>query len=256
MTIAPSAFLDLTDRISVVTGAARGIGAAAGEALAAMGSTVVLAVREKTDEIESRAETLSGLHGRPVDVIESDVTDEPSVAALYQSVFKAHKRLDVLVNNAGVMEDAPVGMSDPAAVQRVIDTNLVGTINHCRYAARLMARKKRVSIINVSSILGTTGAAGQSAYAASKAGVIGLTRSLAKELGPQGIRVNAVAPGFIETDMTAGFDADKREELVARTALARLGEPGDVAAAIAFLASDASAFVTGQVLGVDGGLVV
>ena len=137
MTIAPSAFLDLTDRISVVTGAARGIGAAAGEALAAMGSTVVLAVREKTDEIESRAETLSGLHGRPVDVIESDVTDEPSVAALYQSVFKAHKRLDVLVNNAGVMEDAPVGMSDPAAVQRVIDTNLVGTINHCRYAARL-----------------------------------------------------------------------------------------------------------------------
>lgn len=255
MTGKPFAAFDLTDKVAIVTGASRGIGAAVAETLLGVGASVVLAVRTRTEELEDTASEWEKRFSRPTSIVSADVTDEAAVAELYKSVFKESGRLDIVVNNAGIMEDAPIGMIDPVLVNRVIGTNLVGTINHCRYAARLMMRKRAGCIVNVASIVAAAGSPGQSVYAASKAGVIGLTKSLARELGPYGLRVNAVAPGFIDTELTARFQDRERQEIEAKTALGRLGTPSDVALAVAFLASDAAGFITGQTIGVDGGLV-
>lgn len=185
-----------------------------------------------------------------------DVTDAKAVSSLVRGVAKEHGKLDVVVANAGIMEDALLGMIREELVDTTLSTNVAGTLHTVQAAARAMMRKKTGSIVVLASIVGEYGSAGQTVYAASKAAVANIARSAAKELGRSGIRVNAVAPGVIETDLTAGLSEVAKAENTGKTPLGRLGRAEDVANAIRFLVSDEASFITGQVLGVDGGLVL
>jgi 3-oxoacyl-[acyl-carrier protein] reductase len=185
-----------------------------------------------------------------------DVTDAKAVSTLVRGVAKEHGKLDIVVANAGIMEDALLGMIREELVDTTLSTNVAGTLHTVQAAARAMMRKKTGSIVVLASIVGEYGSAGQTVYAASKAAVANIARSAAKELGRSGIRVNAVAPGVIETDLTAGLSEDAKAENTGKTPLGRLGRAEDVANAIRFLVSDEASFITGQVLGVDGGLVL
>jgi 3-oxoacyl-[acyl-carrier protein] reductase len=238
--------------VAVVTGGTRGIGRATAEALAAAGATVVLTGRDE-GRAKAAARELSG--GSAVGV-GLDVSDFDAVGTVFKAIAEEHGRIDALVANAGVMEGAPIGMITSEHVARMLGTNVSGAIATVQAAARVMRRKRSGSIVLLSSIVGARGAAGQAAYAAAKAAVAALTRSAAKELGPTGIRVNAVAPGLIDTALIEQLPEDVRAQRVKETALRRLGEPADVARVIRFLVSDDAAFVTGQVIGVDGGLVL
>ncbi len=246
----------LVGRVAFVTGGGRGIGWAVAERLAADGADVAIGGHRDAAALQARADQLAARHGVRTLAIAGDVGDAAAVAASYQTIWKTWKRLDVLVNNAGVMEHAVIGMITAEHVDRVLGTNTRGAILHLQAAARLMARERRGTIINLTSILASRGAVGQAVYAASKAAVIGLTMSAAKELAPQGIRVNAVAPGYIDTELTQALSAEVRAERLAQIGLGRIGTPDDVAGVVGFLASDAAAYVTGQVLGVDGGMVI
>jgi 3-oxoacyl-[acyl-carrier protein] reductase len=240
--------LDLTGRVGFVTGGTRGIGLATARLLAAHGAQVVIA---GTDEQRTReAADMFGGRGVACDSREPD-----QISAAYRTIRAEFGRLDFLVNNAGVLQDALVGMISPEMIDDVLGVNTKGPILHMQAASRLM-RRSGGSIVNVSSIIGMRGNAGQVVYAASKAAIIGLTASAAKELAPRSIRVNAVAPGFIETDMTAALDPEKFSERMDSIAMGRIGTPQDVAGAVLFLVSDLSSYVTGQVLGVDGGMLV
>jgi 3-oxoacyl-[acyl-carrier protein] reductase len=232
--------------IALVTGSTRGIGLAAARRLAEDGFTVVV---NGTDEAAARrrADELGG------DALAFDVADPAAVEAALRELFKRHKRLDALVNNAGILDDALLGMIKP---ERTFAVNALGVLHTMQAAARLLARGGGGAIVNVASIIGVVGNTGQVAYGGSKAAVIGMTRSAAKELAPQNVRVNAVAPGFIDTDMTRALPEDVFAERVASVGLARAGTPEEVAEAIAWLASDRARYVTGQVLGVDGGMVI
>lgn len=185
-----------------------------------------------------------------------DVADADAVGSLVRSVAKEHGRLDIMVANAGIMEGGLLGMVKADAVDRTLGINVAGTLHSVQAAARVMMRKRTGSIIVLASIAGEQGSAGQTVYAASKAAVSSIAKSAAKELGRHGIRVNAVAPGVIETQLTADLSEDVLTERAKQTPLGRLGQPEEVAAVIRFLASDDASFITGQVLGVDGGLVL
>lgn len=247
--------LSLQDRVCVVTGAGRGIGRACAEALAAQGARVVMAGRELAT-LQASAASIDETERRPATLaLACDVADPAAVRDVFQRVFKDFKRLDVLVANAGVMDDALIGMVTPELMQRVFATNTFGLLHCAQYASRLMARSgSGGSIVALSSIVGMRGHAGQSVYAGSKAAVLGIVQSLAKELAPQQIRVNAVAPGYIDTDLTKALPEAKRKATEARIGLQRAGTPEDVAAGVLYLASDMARYVTGQVIGVDGGL--
>ena len=208
------------------------------------------------DDAERRAEELAAELGVETLAVACDASRSDEVEAAYQSVFRRFRRLDVLVNNAGVLADALLGMISPADVERIVATNLFGSIYHLQAASRLMRRGRSGSIVNMASIVGVTGNAGQAVYSSSKAAVVGLTRSAAKELAPLGIRVNAVAPGFIDTDMTRALPEAVFEERAASIKMGRVGRPEDVAGTVLYLASDLSAYVTGQVIGVDGGMLI
>jgi 3-oxoacyl-[acyl-carrier protein] reductase len=232
--------------VALVTGSTRGIGLAAARRLAEDGFTVLVNGTD-AQAAEARAAELGG------EALPFDVSDADAVDAAVRAIFARHKRLDVLVNNAGVLEDALLGMIKP---DRTFAVNTMGVLNTMQASARLMARGGGGSIVNVASIIGVTGNTGQVAYAGSKAAVIGMTRSAAKELAPKQVRVNAVAPGFIDTDMTRAMPQEIFDERVASVGLGRAGTPEEVADAIAWLASERSRYVTGQVLGVDGGMVI
>jgi 3-oxoacyl-[acyl-carrier protein] reductase len=217
---------------------------------------VVLNGHSKPELVEQRAAELQSEFGTPCIGLQSDVADPESVKACYRTIFKNFKRLDVLVNNAGILQDALLGMIPDALIRRTIEVNTVGPIYHLQEASRLMARNRSGSIVNMTSIVGRFGNEGQAAYSASKAALIGLTKSAAKELARSNIRVNAVAPGFINTDMVKQLQPQKFEERMNSIKMGRIGEPEDVANTVLFLASDLSAYVTGQVIGVDGGMLI
>lgn len=246
---------DLSGKIALVTGGTRGIGLATVRALAEAGATVVLTGRDEASAKERAAEVAGELDAH-VSGVALDVTDAKAVSTVVRGVAKEHGQLDILVANAGVLEDALVGMITEDLIMRMLTTNVAGTIHTVQAAARAMMRKKTGAIVVLASIVGENGSAGQTAYAASKAAVGNVARSTAKELGRYNIRVNGVAPGVIETAMTAHLSEDVISGRVADTPLGRLGQPEEIAKAIRFLVSDEASFITGQILGVDGGLVL
>jgi 3-oxoacyl-[acyl-carrier protein] reductase len=243
----------MNERVALVTGASRGIGRATAERLAENGCHLVLH-GHRAEGVEQVAAELAGKFGVTTFTGHGDIGDPATSKALMQVAFQNFKRLDALVVNAGTHAAGMLGMTDDATIQRLFAVNAAGAAYTLRGAARLLARGRTPAVVLVSSITGSRGIAGQVVYAASKAAVAGLARSAAKEFGPQGIRVNAVEPGFIATDMLDSLDEKGRAERIAGTALGRLGEAGDVADVIVFLLSEQARFVTGQVLGVDGGL--
>ncbi len=246
----------LDGKVAYITGSTRGIGWATAKALAKAGATVILNGSSDQSLLDSRVSELEERFGVEARGLLCDVADSSAVKSCYQAIFREFKRLDILVNNAGVLNDALLGMITDENIRTTIGINTVGVINNLQGAARLMSRGDGGSIVNVSSIIGTNGNEGQVVYAASKSAILGITWSAAKELASKKIRVNAVAPGFIDTDMTRQLPPAKYEERMASIKMRRIGTAEDVANAILFFASDMSAYVTGQILGVDGGMLI
>ena len=247
---------DSPQRIALVTGASRGIGEAAARALAAAPyhRHVVLAARS-VDRLEAVAAEINATGGS-ASTQALDITDQASIEAAIEAVADAHGRLDILVNNAGITRDNLLLRMTDAEFDEVIHANLRSVFIACRAALRPMMRGKFGRVINVSSVAGLMGNAGQFNYAAAKAGLLGMTKSLAKEMAGKKITANVVAPGFIETSMTAELPDKVKEMARLATPLSRFGQPEEVAAAIAFLASDQAGYITGQVLAVDGGMAM
>ncbi len=238
------AFASLEGKAALVTGGSRGIGAAIAEELAHAGASVVVGYRSGRDEAEELAARIGGR------AVQADVSDADGAARLVAEAGD----LDVLVNNAGVTRDGLLARMSDDDWRTVIDTNLASVFYTCRAVTRPMMRKRGGAIVNISSIVGVHGNGGQTNYAASKAGIIGFTKSLAKELGSRNVRANVVAPGYVTTRLTEVLPDEATGAMLASTALGRLGEPADVAGAVRFLCSDEAAFITGDVLLVDGGL--
>jgi 3-oxoacyl-[acyl-carrier protein] reductase len=243
--------IDLTGKVALVTGGTRGIGQAIATTLHGCGATVAIAGRDL-----ARAEAAAAAIGEGVRGFACDVSDAASVTALVETVERELGSLDILVNNAGVTKDNVVMRLKDEDWDAVVDANLKGAFVAIRAATRGMMKRRWGRIINITSVVGLTGNRGQANYAASKAGLVGLTKSVAKELASRNVLCNAIAPGFIETDMTAGLGPEQRAALQQQIPLERLGAPADIAAAVAFLASDHAGYVTGQVLVVDGGMVM
>jgi len=243
----------LMNKIALVTGASRGIGRAIAITLAGYGATVIVnynGSREKADEVVEEIEK----NGGKALAYQADVADFLAVQNMFADLVKQFGRIDILINNAGITRDNLILKMTEDDFDQVIDINLKGVFNCLKQAARLMLKQKQGRIVNISSISGVIGNAGQVNYSASKAGVIGMTKSLAKELGSRGITVNAIAPGYINTDMTAVLKEDLKEKVLDAIPLRRLGEPEEIAEAAAFLVSDKAAYITGQTIQIDGGL--
>jgi 3-oxoacyl-[acyl-carrier protein] reductase len=242
--------IDLSGKTALVTGSTRGIGRAIAERLSAAGANVAVVGRDRA-KAEEAAATLRNARG-----FSCDVADAATVVALVEEVEKAFGAVDILVNNAGMTRDNLLMRLKDDDWDAVLDANLKGAFVAMRAATRGMMKRRWGRIVNMASVVGIIGNKGQANYAASKAGLIGLTKSVAKELASRNILANVVAPGFIETDMTAAMTPDARETLSKQIPLERLGTPADIAGLVAFLASEHAAYITGQVFVVDGGLVM
>jgi 3-oxoacyl-[acyl-carrier protein] reductase len=241
----------VSGKVVLVTGASRGIGRAIAEALAAAGAAVVLGARDEA-KLAQAVDAIVSAGGR-ASAVPLDVCHRESVEAALAAVLQRHGRIDGLVNNAGITRDNLLLRMKAEEWEAVLATNLTG-VYHCTQAAlRPMLKQRSGRIVNVTSVVGITGNAGQANYAASKAGVIGFTKSIAREVASRAITVNAVAPGFIDTEMTAAMTDKAKDAVASSIPMGRVGKPEDVAGAALFLLSDAAAYVTGQVLGVDGG---
>jgi 3-oxoacyl-[acyl-carrier protein] reductase len=239
-----STFCSLDGRTALVTGASRGIGRSIAAELAAAGANVVLSYRTGADEADQLASEIGAR------AVQADVSDPVSATALVEKAGD----VDILVNNAGVTRDGLLVRMSDEDWNTVIDTNLASCFYTCRAVSRGMMKRRSGAVVNISSIVGIHGNWGQTNYAASKAGIIGFTKSLARELGSRNVRANVVAPGYVKTQLTDVLPEDATNLMLANTPLGRLGEPGDVAGAVRFLCSDEAAFITGAVLLVDGGL--
>ena len=239
----------LENKVILVTGANRGIGLATAQVCIGLGATVLLAGRDEV-QLELVAEQL----GESAIAMCYDVTDEEQVKQAFGHIKQHIGHLDGLVNNAGVMHNAPLAMTPLDTLQQQLNVNTIAAFQHIQLASRLMRKPGRGSIVNLCSIVGEQGATGQSAYAASKAALTGITKSLAKELAPQRICVNAVAPGFIDTELHDAFTAEQRENIVNTVGLGRVGQPREVADLISFLLSEHASYITGQIIGIDGGM--
>jgi len=243
-------------RAAVVTGSTRGIGREIARELAAAGMNVVVnsSSEKSLPAAEALAAEIAGQFGVEAVAVAANVADEAEANALIAAATDAFGRVDVLVNNAGITQDGLAARMGDEDFDAVIDINLKGTFHCCRAAAKVMMKQRWGRIINMSSVVGVYGNAGQVNYAASKAGVIGMTKTLAKELARRNITANAVAPGFIATDMTDALSEAQKEAIVGRIGSGRLGEPADIAHLVRFLASDEASYITGQVICVDGGM--
>ena len=245
----------LDGKIAVVTGASRGIGRAIALELASRGAFVVVNYNGSKDRAEKVKKEIEEAGGK-AEVYQCNVSDFEKCQAFIQDVIKTYGRLDILVNNAGITRDGLLMKMSEADFDSVIETNLKGTFNTIRFASRQMLKQRSGRIINMSSVVGIAGNVGQVNYASSKAGVIGLTKAVARELASRGITVNAIAPGFIETEMTEVLSETVKEASVAQIPLGRFGKPEDIAKTAAFLASDDAGYITGQVIQVDGGMAI
>jgi 3-oxoacyl-[acyl-carrier protein] reductase len=249
----PAALQQLQGKVAIVTGASRGIGRATALALAAEGAHVVVNYASSSSAADAVVEEIAAMGGQGI-AIAADVSKADQVDALVDATLEKWGRIDVLVNNAGITRDTLLLRMKPEDWQAVIDLNLTGVFLCTKAVSKIMLKQRSGRIINITSVAGQMGNAGQANYSAAKAGVIGFTRTIARELAPRGITVNAVAPGFIATDMTADLKADGILNLIP---LSRYGQPEEVAGMIQFLAaSPAAAYITGQVLNVDGGMVM
>ncbi|MBA3533541.1 MAG: 3-oxoacyl-[acyl-carrier-protein] reductase [Ardenticatenales bacterium] len=246
--------IDLTGKVALVTGGSRGIGRAIALQLAALGADVAVNYQGNA---RAAQETVDAIHalGRKSISVQADVRSAEAVEAMIKQVTQELGNLHILVNNAGITRDGLMMRMKEEDWDMVLDTNLKGAFNVIKAAQRALIKGRYGRIVNITSIAGVSGNAGQSNYASAKAGMIGLTKSVAKELGSRGITCNAVAPGFVPTDLTATLPEELVQEAVRHTPLGRLGTSEDVAKAVAFLASDAAEFITGQVLNVDGGMI-
>lgn len=244
---------DCAGRVALVTGGSRGIGRAICVALAESGARVFVNYGANSAAADETV-ALCKQAGAEATAIGFDVGKSASVDAGFESILQAAGKIDILVNNAGIAKDGLLMRFKDEDWQRVIDTNLSGAFYCCRAATKSMMKNRYGRIINISSVVGEMGNAGQAAYVASKAGLIGMTKSIARELASRNITVNAVAPGYIETDMTGSLDEKKREELLKVVPLARIGSAADIAEAVRFLASDKASYITGQTLSVNGGM--
>lgn len=243
----------LENKVALVTGASRGIGREIAMTLAKEGASVIInynGSRERAEEVKNSIES----EGGKAFLYPCDVSDFQSCEVMAKDIVKTHGRLDILVNNAGITRDNLIMKMKEEDFDAVLNVNLKGTFNTIRHFSRQMLKQKSGKIINISSVSGILGNAGQANYAASKAGVIGLTKTMARELCSRGITVNAVAPGFVDTEMTEVLSGDIKEAACKQIPLGRFGKPSEIAAMVAFLASEKADYITGQVISVDGGM--
>ena len=245
----------LKGRVAVVTGGGRGIGRAIARELARHGANLLITYRGERALAETTAREIQQL-GVTCDICQVDIRSGPDLARMVEDTRQAHGALHILVNNAGVTDDGLLMRMSEKSWDDVIDTNLRGTFLATKAVLRPMVRARWGRIINITSVVGITGNAGQANYAAAKAGLLGLTRSTALEVASRGITVNAIAPGFVETDMTKGLSAEQKESIVERIPMGRVAAPEEIAPLVAFLATDAAAYITGQTINIDGGLVM
>lgn len=245
----------LTGKVALVTGAGRGIGRQIALTLAAQNAFVIVNYNGSKDKAEETVSEIKAAGGDAVSY-KCNVSDFEECQQMITAIIKEYKHIDILVNNAGITRDGLIMKMSEDDYDAVIDTNLKGTFNTIRHMSRYFLKQKSGRIINISSVSGILGNAGQANYSASKAGVIGLTKAVARELASRGITVNAVAPGFVDTDMTDALSDSAKENLISQIPLGRTGKPQDIANAVLFLASDAAGYITGQVLSVDGGMAI
>lgn len=245
----------LENKVALVTGAGRGIGRAIAIVLAKEGAEVVVNYNGSEERAKEVKQTIEE-NGGKASIYKCNVSDFEACEAMIKDIVKEHGRLDILVNNAGITKDGLIMKMKEEDFDSVLNVNLKGTFNTIRHSARQMLRQKSGKIINISSVSGILGNAGQANYAASKAGVIGLTKTMARELGSRGITVNAIAPGFVDTEMTGVLSEEIRENACRQIILGRFGKPEDIANVAVFLASDKADYITGQVISVDGGMNV